>query len=381
MLRGGKNIAIVLPAYEPDPAMLSFIQEMQKYLSDALPLLVIDDGSDQAKCAALFDAAAAFPHCSVIRHDVNRGKGAALKTAFAELLDIYKDDPAFAGCVTADCDAQHSIADIMQAVELLGSTDDRLILGCRDFTGSDVPWKSRFGNNLTRFVFCRLLHLPVSDTQTGLRGIPVKLMAKCLEIQSNRFEMETEMLLISHKSGCSILEYPIQTIYVDQNSGTHFHPIKDALKIYGVILRFFFGMFFRFFLSALSSAALDIGLFSLLFYVVLPASGEITVVGYVFDFRVFWACIISRVCSSLWNFFINRKLVFKSASAGRMRILGEMAKYYLLAICILTVSWFATDICSSHIPEFWLAPVKLLIDSLLFAVSYIVQRLIIFKGK
>lgn len=376
-----KKIAIVLPAYEPDTVMVPFVRSMQDFLSEDLSLLVINDGSGKAHCSAIFEEISAMPHCTVLHHEVNRGKGAALKTAFSFLLEKYKDSPGFAGCVTADCDNQHSVSDIMQAVKLLRNSTDTLILGCRNFQQDDVPWKSRVGNTLTRFIFRNLLRLPISDTQTGLRGIPVKLMEKSLELESNRFEMETEMLLLTSKCRCAIREYPIATLYFDRNSGTHFHPVKDALKIYAVIFKFFFGMFFRFLLSALSSAALDIGLFSLLFYKVLPAGNEIEIAGRGFDSRILPACVIARITSSLWNFFINRTLVFKSRASGKFTLTLEMGKYYLLALFILAASWLLTDACRKILPEAYLAAAKLLIDSMLFIISYSIQRLIVFNKR
>ena len=71
----------------------------------------------------------------------------------------------------------------------------KVVLGVRTFDGDDVPFKSRFGNNLTSFVFKAMCGLNISDTQTGLRAIPYRYLQTFCEIEGEHFEYETRMLL------------------------------------------------------------------------------------------------------------------------------------------------------------------------------------------
>ena len=168
----------------------------------------------------------------VLSHEVNKGKGAALKTAFNHCLKNY---PSFIGCVTADSDGQHSVKDILRCIEELRTHRDELILGCRDFHRDDVPFNSRFGNNITKWVFKAFCGLKISDTQTGLRGIPSSFMEELLNLPGNRFEFETQMLIVS-KNRIPIREITIDTIYDSKTDhATHFHPIKDSFRIYKII--------------------------------------------------------------------------------------------------------------------------------------------------
>ena len=112
-----------------------------------------------------------------------------------------------------------------------------MTFGCRDFK-RDVPFRSRIGNVVSRYVYRFLVGLNLSDTQTGLRGIPRRLMELSLGIRSNRYEFETEQIIAAKTAGFKFREVPIQTVYIDDNSGSHFNPILDSFRIYFVLLRY-----------------------------------------------------------------------------------------------------------------------------------------------
>lgn len=374
----GNKIVIVLPAYDPDAVMLEFVDVLKNHLSEQLSLLVVNDGSAAEK-KPIFDQLAELKFSTVLHHEVNRGKGAALKTAFSFLLEKYADDPDFIGCVTADCDGQHSVEDILRAVEELKIHPENLILGCRTFQQDDVPWKSRFGNECTKFIFRKLLHQPVSDTQTGLRGLPTRLMERCLLIKGNRFELETEMLLVTNQVNCPIHEYPIQTIYFDANSGTHFHPVKDALRIYGIILGFLLGRFCKFVITGLSSALLDVLIWMLIFNFLERYDRTLSIFNHPFHLSILLATVTARICSSLYNFTLNRKFVFRDGRRQHNRIAADAVKYYILAVCLLTASYLLTDICSHWVPNAFMPIAKAAVDLFLFGMSYFAQRHIVFR--
>ncbi|MBQ9789824.1 MAG: bifunctional glycosyltransferase family 2/GtrA family protein [Lentisphaeria bacterium] len=377
-----KKIAIVLPAFDPDDKMLTFVNNLHNSMGDSLELLVINDGSKAEKIAEYFDVVSKIPGCTVLHHEKNRGKGAALKTAFNYLLKKYADDDSFVGCVTADCDGQHSLADVRKCMEILADNPDKLILGCREFQKDNVPWKSRFGNELTLFIFNKILKISLDDTQTGLRGLGRNVMAYSLGIKGDRFEFETDMLLISKIKKFGIISYPIETIYFDENSGTHFRPLKDGLKIYWRILRVLFGQFLAFCLSSLSAAILDIGIFFVLFHYLFKEDLHCQIPGdRVINLRVFYCCFIARVISSVWNFYLNRRLVFKSHGKGHIALGKEVVKYYLLAVVVFAVSWIFTDIMDDIVHEKFLTVVKAIIDTVIFVIIYYIQKLFIFKKR
>ncbi len=232
-----KTVFIVLPSYEPTAKGCTLLEALRSGLSAKQQLLIVNDGSASPESADFFRLATELPFCTILQHPQNQGKGAALKTAFRYLLERYSSDNDFIGCITADCDCQHSPEDILQIAAQLQKFPDTLILGSRALQDRSVPWKSRLGNRLSKIIFRMLLHLPLNDPQTGLRGIPRKLMQKSLQLDGNGFEFESQMIAAAGKLPCPIREYNIQTIYFEQNQHTNYRMFADSLKIALALLR------------------------------------------------------------------------------------------------------------------------------------------------
>lgn len=165
----------------------------------------------------------------VLTHSVNRGKGAALKTGFDYLADV--------NIITADADGQHTPEDIVRIAEALKTYEHGLVLGVRSFTGK-VPFRSRFGNWWTRIWFFVLTRLWVRDTQTGLRGIPAALLPRVSALEGERYEYEMVMLADAKRHPMRPLQIPIETIYLNDNSASHFSPLKDTVRIYRALFRY-----------------------------------------------------------------------------------------------------------------------------------------------
>lgn len=183
-----KRIPVIIPAYEPDEKMIRLLQTLQE--SGIERIVVVDDGSGN-EYRNLFEQAKQLG-AIVLTHAVNLGKGRALKTAFNEVLNRY---PEAIGAITADSDGQHTPACIQKCMEAMEKEPEKLILGCRNFDQDNVPAKSEWGNKITRQVLKYLCGVAVSDTQTGLRGIPAAFMRHLMNVKGERFEFETYMLL------------------------------------------------------------------------------------------------------------------------------------------------------------------------------------------
>ncbi len=370
------RVVFVLPSLDPDDAILNLVDSLAEEVGDSFRLLVVNDGS-RAEKQPVFDNLAARPYCTLLTHEVNRGKGAALKTAFDYLL---KNSPDIAGCVTADGDGQHLVKDIVACADILLENPGSLVLGCRAFSGDHVPWKSRFGNELTKFMFRCILRTPITDTQTGLRGIPAVFMAPCLNIPGNRFEYETQMLLETRNAGVPVQEFTIETVYFDANSGTHFHPVKDAFRIYKVIFAFLFAkmQFLRFLMSSASAWLIDNALFNLFFYLILPENLQWEApwawIGCV-NLTLFFSKFIARACSSLWNYTVNRIFVFKANPSVTVSIV----QYYTLCACILTASCLLLALCSTFVPRSMIFLANIAVDAFLFCCSFFVEKYWIFR--
>ncbi|MDD4816659.1 MAG: bifunctional glycosyltransferase family 2/GtrA family protein [Victivallaceae bacterium] len=357
------NIAVVIPALNPDRKLLDLVAGLRCTMDNSI--IVVDDGS-RPGCCEIFNALASTGNLYVLKHCVNQGKGRALKTAFNFFLN---ENPDGIGVVTCDGDGQHLADDIAACMKKLEAAPASLILGCRRFSGSDVPWKSRFGNNLTGLVFKTVVRLDISDTQTGLRGIPVGFMRELMNVPGERFEFETEMLIAMREFDVKPLEVPIVTVYMDNNRETHFRPVADSLKIYGVIFRGFLRRIMLFGFSGFFSAGVDLGLFALLFYVMTPALGMP---------RLIWSVAGARTVSLVVNYLLNRHFVFRGKRPKTMFGTASLAGYLLLCAAVMLLSYGMTRSGHWLFPQVNIVIIKLLSDAMLFFLSYTIQRHVIF---
>ena len=310
-MRDLSNISVVLPSLDPDEKLGIVIEGLLEHgFSD---IILVNDGSKQENLHYFEEAAAAHPDViHLLHHKVNKGKGAALKNAFRWFL---QNRPGAAGVVTVDGDNQHHPADTRACCENMLETG-HLTLGCRDFTLDHVPARSRFGNHTTSAIFKIFVGMTISDTQTGLRAIPREDLETLVNVAGDRFEYETNMLLAMKNHGIPFDEVKIRTVYIEENKSSHFHPIRDSWRIYKLIL----AHFFRYTLSSLTSAVVDTGAYTLLGWLLGGALTGFSLTAV--------AGVSARVISSLLNFFMNKKLVFRSSvSTGK-----AMAKYYALAV-------------------------------------------------
>ena len=351
-------IPIVIPAFEPDERLFSLLNNLDG--NGLRPIVVVNDGSNQAYSEIFGQAEKLLQKGNgvLLVHEANRGKGRALKTAFEYVRDAYPDA---AGVVTADSDGQHTCMCIQKIMDSLSEHPGELILGVRDFSGEGIPWKSRFGNTLTEKVFGYVAGVHVSDTQTGLRGIPYSFMEQLLYVPGERFEFEMQMLLES-AGKYPVREIKIETIYDSQeNHQTHFNPITDSLKIYKILGK----KFLKYIFASASSSVVDLVLFSVFCHMLKEVTVPYAAV----------ATVLARVISAAYNYGMNYRVVFKSGE----KISSSAIKYGLLAIIQMTLSAFFVTFGISilkFVPEVF---VKIIVDTALFFISYHIQQRYVFK--
>ena len=223
---------VVIPSYKPTEQLLATVSMLRE--NTDYPIVIVDDGSGE-QYRTFFDEAEA-QGCIVLRHDVNRGKGAALKTAFAWMRENRPGEPV----ICTDDDGQFRIEDIMKVAEAVVPDSREMVLGMRRFEGK-VPVKSRVGNSITRFVFHAVTRVYIYDTQNGLRGFPSSLLPWLLSVEGDRFEYEMNMLLRVKVDDVPFREIRIQTIYDDKNKHTRFRAVRDSARVYRCIWRFMRG--------------------------------------------------------------------------------------------------------------------------------------------
>lgn len=349
------KVTIVLPSLNPDDKLNKVVEGLIE--AGFKDIVLVNDGSDEAHLEP-FRQAGLHKEVTLLIHDVNKGKGRALKTAFSYVVNNRKDS---AGVITVDGDNQHTVKDIKACARKMLECKDKVILGCRDFSQDNVPWKSRVGNVSTSLVFRIFCGIKITDTQTGLRAIPYKYLPLMCEVEGERFEYETQMLFAIKRNHIGMEEVRIETVYLEDNASTHFHPIKDSLKIYKII--------FKFMLSSGTSFIIDYGIYALLVFLI----GEKLERG----LRLLIATVLARAVSSMCNYTMNKKAVFKSnASVGR-----SLVRYYTLCVFQTAASYGLVYLLSSlcRAGSFLEVVLKLVVDVVLFVISFQIQHRWVFK--
>ena len=344
-----EKISVIIPAYKPDEKLIHTVCELVK--TGFKDILIVNDGSGE-EYTVIFEKVQEIPECTVLLHPVNRGKGAALKTAFTYFLENRKDKLCV---VTADADGQHIPKDI-QAVAEAAIDSHNIVLGVRDFTLPDVPGRSKFGNNMTKGVFRLFFGMKIQDTQTGLRAIPREYLPGLLQVKGDRYEYETNMLLWTNRERLDLKQVEITTVYINENSSSHFRAVRDSIRVYGLILKYLF--------SSCGAAVIDASV-----YYVLKR----------FLFTTFPAAFIARAVSSLVNFFVNAKVVFGDSTSK-----ATFVKYYILAVAQIAVSTalvFLMEHTFGIMSPLLSTIAKIMIDTVLFFFSFRIQHKWVFRSK
>ncbi|NLG24390.1 MAG: glycosyltransferase family 2 protein [Clostridiales bacterium] len=352
-----QQVAVLIPAYKPDGRLVTLVDALMA--AGFARIVAVDDGGGPAY-ADIFEQLRG--KAEVLTHEVNRGKGAALKTGLRHLMAT----PGIA-VVTADADGQHTPEDCVRIADALIAHPGALVLGTRD--KKQMPPRSRAGNTLTCGVFGLVTGLWVSDTQTGLRGLPADSLPRFAGLSGDRYEYELSVLMDARHRRMAVVEVPIETVYLDQkNSSSHFHALRDGLRIYALLFREV-GAFMG---SSLLCTLVDYSLFILLDRV-LPGHMAVALPGHLRVGRQGAQVLGARAVSATLNYALNRRVVFR-----RGRGLRSAAMYYALAALIAVCSWQGIALLTSLGMQQLLA--KGIVDALLFLVNYQMQQRVVFRG-
>lgn len=336
-------MTVLIPAYEPTNKLLNLLAELRSKTD--YNIIIVDDGSGN-DYGYIFKSAEKLG-CTILMHEQNQGKGAALKKGFAYLRQNCIGE----NVVCADSDGQHCVDDIIKIAGEIDGKKNEMVLGVRLFD-NHVPIKSRFGNTISALLFKVASGISLSDTQTGLRGYPFAMLDWLAEQKGNRFEYELNLLLEAANTGMSIKQIVIHTIYENKNKGTHFRPFIDSIRVLSPVIQFL--------ASSFTAGILDFILLFLFKYL----TGSL-----------FFGVVFARIISSVYNYIINRFFVFKSKKTSNKQ---SALKYFSLVVVIMFLNYFLLAFLSGSVkvPE---VGAKLLTEIILFIMSYTVQRFFIFS--
>lgn len=209
------KIAAVIPAFNEYASVTAVVDQTLPYVE---AVVVVDDGSGRPLRRVLPND----PRITVLRHRINLGKGAALKTGVEYVRRL-----GFDAVIFLDGDGQHIPEEIPALLEPLTRNAADIVFGVRPFHTS-MPLVARIGNVFLTGFLNLLFHIRVSDTQSGFRAFRLRVYPK-IEWQSPRYAVETEMIVNAGKHHIRFAERPIRTVYLDKYRGT---TVFDGIRIF-----------------------------------------------------------------------------------------------------------------------------------------------------
>lgn len=338
---------IIIPAFRPGKKLIELLEALSNYPTQYHRIILVNDGSESIY-EPIFEEAKSYAQVKILTHGMNLGKGQALKTGFNFILCNHTE--SVCGVVTCDADGQHLAEDIIGLCEKLSHSPQTLWIGARNFDLPHIPFRSKFGNILTRTLFKWFVGLNLTDTQSGLRAIPLNFLAPLLKTQTIGYDFELDMLMLVKKKRIPLKEHPIKTIYEEKNKSSHFNPIIDSVKIYFV--------FFRYLAIALLSGVVDYSIFT---------------ASYFLSQNILISELTARTISGTVNFGLNKKMVFQS----RDKILPEACRYLLLCIINLGVSYSLLTTLANLGTNVYLSKISVMV--FLFVANFAIQKVLVFK--
>jgi len=354
-----KKPLILIPAYKPDQKILSnIIEEVGRF--DVAGIILVNDGSGPAYDSVFEHLESAY-EIKLLSHGRNQGKGAALKTGFDH---VNRFNIRCSHIITMDADGQHLSGDVQKVMEDALENPQALVLGVREFDGK-VPLRSRLGNKATYLLFRGFVGKKVTDTQTGLRAIPVGLLGRLIQLSSDRYAYELEMLLTLIQERVPFREVIIQTVYEDNNSMSSFRPVVDSALVYRTLFIWWFSFRFRqvikYSLTGIFSTIADFGTYILLINL---SIGFVT------------ASILARILSVLIHFSANKYFTFSYNEAPSLQEIGKylIVVAFNLSASILLIYFFMQYFFMGEVAA------KVLAQMVLFLTTYTLLNGFVFLG-
>ena len=214
--------AAVIPAYQEEKHVAEVARRVRAQLEH---VLVVDDGSTDATAESARRAGV-----DVIVHPQNRGKGESIKTGMRYWLDRGIDY-----VVLLDADGQHLPEEIVRFIEAAGQNNAKIFVGTRMNDVTSMPLLRRVVNRYMSDEISRACGQKIPDTQCGFRMLHRDVIPKLLG-GTNRFDYETEMLIIASRSGYRIAAVPVTTVYSDEVSSIH--PVRDTIRFFKLMRRY-----------------------------------------------------------------------------------------------------------------------------------------------
>jgi len=211
------KLLAVIPVLNAEATIGDVVRKTRRQIED---VVVIDDGcSDRTADVARAEGA------TVLRHDVNRGKGASLKSGFA-----YAREHGYDAVITLDADGQHLPSEIPKILEAWKESGADLVIGGRAHLFDHMLPRRRMANRFSAWAIAKAAGTRVSDSQSGFRLYTARLIRE-VELRSDGFDMESEVIIRAGVRKMRIIVTPVDLGFIDGLSTSHYRPLGDTLRI------------------------------------------------------------------------------------------------------------------------------------------------------
>ena len=216
-LLNSTHFCVIVPTYNNHKTLKRVLDSVLEFTKN---VIIVNDGSTDGTGEILNE----YAYLTQIHHTKNLGKGMALRNGFKKAIEL-----SFEYAITIDSDGQHFPSDIPNFIAEIQQQPNSLLIGSRNMAQENVPKKSSFGNKFSNFWFKFETGIKLTDTQSGFRLYPLKLIPKLF--YTNKFEFEIEVIVRSAWKGVVVKNIPIQILYDPAERVSHFRPFKDFTRI------------------------------------------------------------------------------------------------------------------------------------------------------
>lgn len=215
---------VIIPFYNHGKTICTVVERLAAY---QVPIVIIDDGSDAAHANVTDELIVRYEGVELLRHSVNRGKGAAVQSAF-----LYAQDIGYSHALQIDADLQHDISDVPRLLSLAENHPESLILAYPIF-GSEAPLVRVWGRKLTTtMVAIQTLSFKVRDALFGFRVYPLRATASLLKEHqlSQRMAFDPEIAIRLVQRGLAVINIPSRVTYYEDGT-SHFRYFSDNIQM------------------------------------------------------------------------------------------------------------------------------------------------------
>ncbi len=222
------RVAVLIPALDASETIIPLVRGITGFVR-ANDIIVVDDGSTDGT-----DQLARSAGTVVLRHEKNRGKGAALRTGFEYVIKAQYD-----GVIVLDADGQHDRRHIPDFLQRAQRRDVDIVIGSRMDNVGPMPWIRVLTNQITSACVSALAGQRIPDSQSGYRYLRVHVL-KELRLRTSHYDTESEMLIQAGRKGFRINFLPISSIYRGEKSTIR--PFRDTLRFVRLVMKSLFSL-------------------------------------------------------------------------------------------------------------------------------------------